>query len=241
MRRSGEGRGGVALDRLCLDALPRRSSRRRAGTSTGWLPRHCHRLRGSRLPSAETRRASNSSPRGVFRSAEMFQYSSVTKRSISASRSQTRRSATDCNAARGACARQLAPEHGGKIEADEVVESAACEICVDQRGIDVAGSAIASSTAFLVIALKRPLDRFVADDLLLPGRSSTCQEIASPSRSGSVARMRRSDDFTASAMSFIRLAEAPSTSQESRSLSSGRTDPSLQAGHAHGRTEQATL
>ena len=57
--------------------------------------------------------------------------------------------------------------------------------------------------------------------------SSRCQEIASPSRSGSVARTRRSDSFRASAMALTRLADAVSTSQAIAKSSSGLTDPSL--------------
>ena len=47
-------------------------------------------------PSAPTSRASNSSPRGVARVAISDQYSRGTNFSISSSRSQTSRSATDC-------------------------------------------------------------------------------------------------------------------------------------------------
>ncbi len=47
-------------------------------------------------PSAPTRRASKVSPRGVASVATSDQYSRATNFSISSSRSQTRRSATDC-------------------------------------------------------------------------------------------------------------------------------------------------
>ena len=57
--------------------------------------------------------------------------------------------------------------------------------------------------------------------------SSTCQLIASPSRSGSVARIRRPAPFIASAMSFKRLADLGSISQLIAKSSSGRTEPSL--------------
>jgi hypothetical protein len=90
------------------------------------------------------------------------------------------------------------------------------------------GSAIASSTAFFVMALKTT--RFTGFPLmtfLLLRRSSTCQEIASPSRSGSVARMRPSEDFIASAISLMRLDEAASTSQNISKSWSGRTEPSF--------------
>ena len=51
--------------------------------------------------------------------------------------------------------------------------------------------------------------------------SSTCQEIASPSRSGSVARIRRSSALSAAAISDRRLADLPSTSQDMSKSSSG--------------------
>jgi hypothetical protein len=52
--------------------------------------------RWMRLPSAPTRRASKLSPRGVASVATSDQYSRATNFSISSSRSQTSRSATDC-------------------------------------------------------------------------------------------------------------------------------------------------
>jgi len=42
------------------------------------------------------------------------------------------------HAPRRAGTRQLAPEHGGEVEADEIVEGAAGEVGVDQFGIDLA-------------------------------------------------------------------------------------------------------
>ena len=48
------------------------------------------------LPSAPTRRAMNAASAGVFRWATIDQYSRATNFSISSSRSQTMRSATDC-------------------------------------------------------------------------------------------------------------------------------------------------
>ena len=57
--------------------------------------------------------------------------------------------------------------------------------------------------------------------------SSTCQEMASPSRSGSVARMILLAPLAASAMAASCLAPRPSTSQDMAKSSSGRTEPSL--------------
>ena len=90
------------------------------------------------------------------------------------------------------------------------------------------GLAMASSTAFLVMALNTT--RWMSLDFstpLLRSTSSTCQEIASPSRSGSVARITRSDDFTALAMSLSRFCALPSTSQVMSKSCSGSTEPSL--------------
>ena len=54
-----------------------------------------------------------------------------------------------------------------------------------------------------------------------------CQEMASPSRSGSVARISLSAFLTASAISFITLTERPSTSQCIWKSLSGSTEPSF--------------
>ncbi len=45
------------------------------------------------------------------------------------------------HAAGGAGARQLAPEHGREVEADEIIERAAGQISIDQRLIDGPGRA----------------------------------------------------------------------------------------------------
>src|SRR5207248_1007331 len=57
--------------------------------------------------------------------------------------------------------------------------------------------------------------------------SSTCQEIASPSRSGSVARISRSAPFSALAMSLSRPAALGSISQIIWKFASGSTEPFL--------------
>ncbi len=90
------------------------------------------------------------------------------------------------------------------------------------------GFFIASVTADLVMALNTT--RCTSADLMaffFCSTSSTCQEMASPSRSGSVARIRRSAPFMASAMSASRFAALGSTSQLMAKSSSGRTEPSL--------------
>ena len=57
--------------------------------------------------------------------------------------------------------------------------------------------------------------------------SSTCHEIASPSRSGSVARISRSAPLTAAAISERRLPALLSISQSIRKSASGSTEPSF--------------
>ena len=87
---------------------------------------------------------------------------------------------------------------------------------------------MASSTADLVMALNVTLSTAVSLSAFFFVRiSSTCQLIASPSRSGSVARMTRSAFFAASAISDIRLDARASTSQLMAKSSSGRTEPSF--------------
>ena len=90
------------------------------------------------------------------------------------------------------------------------------------------GCAIASSTACLVMALKTTrLTGWPFTAFFWRRISSTCQEIASPSRSGSVARISPSASFIALEMSASRFAEAESTAHDMAKSSSGRTEPSL--------------
>ncbi len=90
------------------------------------------------------------------------------------------------------------------------------------------GCFIASVTAALVMALKVTRWTVIPASAFLRFRtSSTCQEIASPSRSGSVARIRVSAPLAAVAISLRRLADLASTSQLMSKSSSGRTEPSL--------------
>src|SRR5499426_841480 len=90
------------------------------------------------------------------------------------------------------------------------------------------GFFIASSTACLVMALKttRSTACFLSAFFCL-STSSTCQEMASPSRSGSVARMSLLAPLTARAISLRRFCALSSTSQIMRKLASGSTEPSL--------------
>ncbi len=91
------------------------------------------------------------------------------------------------------------------------------------------GWRIASVTADLVMALNTTrwmvVSFFSARRLF--SASSTCQLIASPSRSGSVARIRVSAPFMAWAMSDRRLAALGSTSQVMAKSLSGSTEPSF--------------
>ena len=88
---------------------------------------------------------------------------------------------------------------------------------------------MAVSTADLVMALKvtRCTSASLPMAFFFLRTSSTCQLMASPSRSGSVARITRSAPLAAAAMSLRRLAALASTSQSMAKSSSGRTLPSL--------------
>ena len=91
------------------------------------------------------------------------------------------------------------------------------------------GCFIAVATACLVIALNTT--RSTACDFLSAcfsrSTSSTCQEIASPSRSGSVARISVLAALTALAISASRLAAFGSTCHTIWKSNSGSTEPSL--------------
>jgi len=90
------------------------------------------------------------------------------------------------------------------------------------------GAAMASSTADFVMALKVTRCTSVSfSAFFLVRMSRTCQLMASPSRSGSVARMTRSDFFAASAISLIRLDALGSISHDIAKSSSGSTEPSF--------------
>ena len=148
----------------------------------------------SRLPSAETRRASNSSPRGVFRQRGdlpvFFRDEALDLGFAVADEAQRHR----LHAAGRAGARQLAPQHRRQVEADEIVERAARQIGVDQRHVDIARIGHRVEHGLLGDGVEDDaLDRLVAEHRFFFSTSSTCQEIASPSRSGSVARKRPSD------------------------------------------------
>src|SRR5580704_10454592 len=89
------------------------------------------------LPSAPTRRASNASPRGVVRVATSDQYSRGTNFSISSSRSQTSRSATDCTLPAERAPGNLR-QHRREREADQIIQCAPRHIGIDQRAVDLA-------------------------------------------------------------------------------------------------------
>ena len=87
---------------------------------------------------------------------------------------------------------------------------------------------MASVTADLVMALNTTRCTLAPFNAFLRlSTSNTCQEMASPSRSGSVARIRVSAPLSASAMSLRRLADLGSTSQVMAKSWSGCTEPSL--------------
>ena len=85
---------------------------------------------------------------------------------------------------------------------------------------------MASSTAFLVMALNTTrLTGLSPSTFFLRRTSSTCQLIASPSRSGSVASTSESALFTALAISLKRLRASPCSSQDMAKSLSGSTEP----------------
>ena len=87
---------------------------------------------------------------------------------------------------------------------------------------------MASRTAALVMALKVTRSTFLSfSTLRARSTSSTCHEMASPSRSGSVARITLSDAFTARTMSLMCLVDLSPTSHSMAKSCSGSTEPSL--------------
>src|SRR6185369_15232172 len=89
------------------------------------------------------------------------------------------------------------------------------------------GFFIASVTALLVIALKVTRWTFDGSAFFCRSTSCTCQLIASPSRSGSVARINVSAFFASSAIAFICFDRSGETCHCMAKPSAGSTDPSL--------------
>ena len=88
------------------------------------------------------------------------------------------------------------------------------------------GLSIPFVTAFFVISLKTTLSIFLSFSNFFSSRYSlTCQAIASPSLSGSVANIILFDFFATSVISFKYFLEKESTSQIILNLSLGSTDP----------------
>src|SRR5262245_43413988 len=114
-------------------------------------------------PSAPTSLASNSSPRGVASVAISDQYSRGTNFSISSSRSQTSRSATDCTRPAG-----RAPEDRRERKSNQVVERTAGEIGVDQGAVDAARMLHGVEHCLLGDGVEHhPLDRLLLERVLL--------------------------------------------------------------------------
>ena len=83
-------------------------------------------------------------------------------------------------------------------------------------------------TAFFVISLNTTLSIFLSLSIFFSSKNSlTCHAIASPSRSGSVAKIILSESFATSVISFKYFFEKLSTSHIILNLSSGLTDPFL--------------
>ena len=146
------------------------------------------------------------------------------------------------HAAGRAGAGQLAPQHRREREADEIVERAAGEIGIDQRLVDLARVLHRLEDGVVGDGVEDDaLDRLV---LRAPScscsTSSTCQEIASPSRSGSVARISRSASFTASAMSDRRLLRlAVDLPEHGEVVARDRPSRPSTAGRGHGHRRRA--
>ena len=82
--------------------------------------------------------------------------------------------------------------------------------------------------AFLVISLKTTRSTVLSLSIFFDVRYSlTCQAIASPSRSGSVAKIILSESLTASVISFKYFFENESISHIISKLFSGSTEPFL--------------
>ena len=143
------------------------------------------------------------------------------------------------HAAGRARARQLAPQHRRQREADQIVERAAGEIGVDQRAVDLRADASSPRvTDCLVMALNTTRSTvWSLSAFFCLSTSSTCQEIASPSRSGSVARISLSAPLTASGdvvEALLRLGvDLPDHAEIVRPDRPSRPWP---AGRGHGRT-----
>ena len=104
------------------------------------------------------------------------------------------------------------------------------------------GDFIASKTAFLVISLKTTLSTgFPRVVFLLSSISFKCQLIASPSLSGSVAKISLSADFNAPTISLTTLSLSLFISHDILKFSSGRTAPSFDGRSLMWPTEAITL
>ena len=193
--RGAEGRRRVAADLLLLDRVDREASRasisRTARRGRGLVAQGelveplAVELGQPRLEGCGPR-ASPAAPRRSSIPAAL-------KAWISASRSQIRRSATDCTRpAERARFGQLAPQHRREAEADEIVERAARLVGVDQMLVEAAAVAHGLEHGGLGDLVEHhALDVDALERARSFSSSSRCQEIASPSRSGSVARIRR--------------------------------------------------
>ena len=150
------------------------------------------------VPSMALRRAGNSSPLAVASSGldgPVFVGAEGLDLGLAVAHEAQRHR---LHAAGRAGARQLAPQHRRQGEADEIVEGAAGEIGVDQRAHRSGAARLsAARIACLVTALKatRSTGMSFFRAFFCSRICRMCQEMASPSRSGSVARMSLSAPF----------------------------------------------
>ena len=113
--------------------------------------------------------------------------------------------------ARGFGARKLAPEDRREREADQIVERPPCPVGVDQIFIETARIAHGLGDGRMGDCVERDALHVFGSAFFCRSTSWTCQLIASPSRSGSVARISVSAVFASSAMARNCLARSGET------------------------------
>ena len=160
----------------------------------------------SLLPSKWVMRAVRLSSFPVWKIVSTDQYSCAVKASISASRWQIRRKATDCTRPAEREPGSLRHKTGEMPKPIRWSRARRARYASTRSISSSRGSSIAFKMALLVISLKTTRSTGIVLALRFSFSSSqTCQLIASPSLSGSVARISLSAPFKAVVISFIRL------------------------------------
>ena len=190
----------------------------------------------------KTSLAVKSSLLSFAKTEEIDQYSSILNFSISISLSHISFKATDCT-----LPADLEPgsflHNIGDIENPIRWSKALLAKYASTNSVFISlGIFIASKTAFLVISLKTTRWTGLSCIVFLLFRISfRCQLIASPSLSGSVARIRVSAVFNSLIISFTTFSLSLCISQDILKLSSGRTAPSLDGKSLTWPTDAITL